>query len=79
MEEEDRRIRRAQARAEGRRLEVQLSDAEAEWMNHQRPEQYLSDWTDAERERFTREQERLWAMIPEQFRLRAEKLAKGGF
>jgi DNA-binding MarR family transcriptional regulator len=78
MEEEDRRIRRIQARAEGRRLVLEMSEAEAEALDSQRHE-YLSDWTDVEREKFKREQGQLWDLIPAEFRQKAERLARGGF
>lgn len=77
LEENDRQIRRAQARAEGRRLQLEMSEREAEALDSQRHE-YLSDWTDAERERFKAEQGQLWNLIPEQFRAKAERLARGG-
>lgn len=77
LEEHDRQIRRAQARAEGRRLQLDMSEREAEAFDSQRHE-YLSDWTDAERERFKTEQSSLWNLIPEQFRAKAERLARGG-
>lgn len=77
LQDNDRQIRRAQARAEGRILRLEMSEREAEALDSQRHE-YLSDWTDAERERFKAEQDRLWKLIPEEFRSRAERLARGG-
>ncbi len=78
LEEQDRQIRRQQARAEGRRLALEMSDAEAEWLDNQKHD-YFSDWSDSERQRFKAEQSSLWNLIPEQFRAKAERLAKGGY
>lgn len=47
-------------------------------LNRQRHD-YLSDWSPEQQERFKAEQKHLWSLIPEQFRGRAEHLAKGGY
>lgn len=78
LEEQDRQIRRSQARAEGRRLTLEMSDAEQEWLDTQRQD-YFSDWSDAEKERFKTEQSAMWDLIPAQFRQKAERLARGGY
>jgi hypothetical protein len=77
LQQRDRDIRRSQARAEGRRLDLEPTEQEQELLNTQR-EEYMSDWTPEQQERFKSEQARMWALIPEQFRGRAEHLAKGG-
>lgn len=76
LEREDRRIRHAQARAEGRKLGLEPNEVEAEILDQQQ-HVYLSDWTPSEQERFKSEQDKLWELIPEQFRSRAEKMARG--
>lgn len=78
LAQRDRDIRRAQARAEGRRLDLEPSEQEQEALNKQRHD-YLSDWSPEQQERFKTEQEKLWSLIPEQFRGRAEHLARGGY
>lgn len=78
LEQQDRQIRHAQARAEGRRLDLEPSEQEAEMLDRQRHD-YFSDWTPAEQERFKSEQEKMWNMIPAEFRERAERLARGGY
>lgn len=55
-----------------------MSDYEAEVLETQRQD-YFSDWTSSEQERFKAEQANLWNTIPEKFRAKAERLAKGGF
>lgn len=76
LEREDRRVRHAQARAEGRKLGLEPNEVEAEILDQQQ-QLYLSDWTPSEQERFKAEQDKLWALIPEQFRQRAQKMARG--
>lgn len=76
LQQHDLQVRRAQARAEGQRLGLEPSEQEAEFLDRQRHE-YLSDWTPSEQERFKAEQDKLWALIPEQFRSRAQKMATG--
>jgi hypothetical protein len=77
LQQRDRDIRRSQARAEGRRLELEPTEQEQELLNTQR-EEYMSDWSESRQEQFKSEQSHLWNLIPEQFRGRAEHLAKGG-
>lgn len=67
-----------QARLEGRRLELEQSEIEAEKMATQRHD-YFSDWSEQEQEKFKVEQSAMWALIPEQFRAKAERLAKGSY
>lgn len=76
LEQRDRDIRRAEARAEGRRPDLEMSDYEAEVLETQRQD-YFSDWSSSERERFKAEQANLWSTIPEKFRAKAEALARG--
>ena len=78
LEQRDRDIRRAEARAEGRRPDLEMSDYEAEVLQTQRQD-YFSDWSEQDRERFKAEQANLWATIPEKFRAKAERLARGGY
>ena len=78
LQQQDRQIRAMQARAEGRRLHLEPNEEEAEFLDRQRHD-YVSDWSDAERERFNSERDKMWAMIPPEFRERAEQLAKGGY
>lgn len=78
LEEQDRQIRRQQARMEGRRLDLEMSDYEAEVLDSQKHD-YFSDWTPQEQERFKMEQDSMWALIPEKFRQKAERLARGGY
>lgn len=47
-------------------------------LNKQRHD-YLSDWSELEQEKFRAEQQRMWALIPAEFRARAEHLARGGY
>ncbi len=77
LEQQDRQVRHAQAREDGQRLELDLNEAEREALDAQRHD-YFSDWTSGERERFKAEQASLWSTIPEKFRGKAEKYAKGG-
>lgn len=76
LQQQDRQIRAAQARAEGRRLDLEPSEQEAQVLDNQR-HIYFSDLPEQEQEKFKAEQDRMWAMIPEEFRARAEKLARG--
>lgn len=78
MERHDRDIRRRQAHAEGRRLDLEPNEVEAEILDSQK-HHYFSDLSPDEQDRFKREQERLWATIPAEFRDRAERMAKGGW
>lgn len=77
LQQEDLRIRREQARSEGRRLQLEQSEHEREIMDSQRHD-YFSDWGEDEQQKFRQEQDSLWSMIPEQFRERARRLARGG-
>lgn len=78
MERHDRDIRRRQAHAEGRRLDLEPNEVEAEILDSQK-HHYLSDLSPDEQDRFRREQDALWNTIPEQFRDRARHLARGGY
>lgn len=78
LQQHDLQVRRAQARAEGRRLDLEPSEQEAQVLDNQR-HIYFSDLPAQEQERFKAEQDRMWAMIPEEFRERAERLARGGY
>lgn len=78
LAQRDRDIRRSQARAEGRRLELEPTEQEQELLSTQR-EEFISDWSEGQREEFERERNRMWALIPEEFRGRAEHLARGGY
>lgn len=40
---------------------------------------YFSDLPVQEQEKFKREQEQMWSLIPEQFRAKAERLARGEY
>lgn len=76
LQQEDLRIRREQARSEGRRLQLEQSEIEQQWWDHQKQD-YFSDWSDSERERFKSEQSSMWSLIPPEFRAKAEALARG--
>lgn len=76
LQQHDLQVRRAQARAEGRRLDLEPSEQEAEVLDQQR-HIYFSDLSQQEQEKFKSEQDRMWAMIPPEFRDRAEKMARG--
>jgi hypothetical protein len=65
-----------EARRDGQRLCDEISEKEFEVLETQGHE-YLSDWTESERERFKAQQSQLWALIPEKFRQKAENLARG--
>lgn len=78
LQQDDLQIRRTQARAEGRRLELEPSEHEAEVMASQRQD-YFSDWSKPEQERFKTEQQGMWSLIPVQFREKAERLARGSY
>ena len=77
LEQQDRNIRRTQAREQGYRLDLEPTEQEQELLSTQR-EEFTSDWSESQREEFNRERDRMWGLIPEQFRSRAEHLAKGG-
>lgn len=78
LQQQDRQIRAAQARAEGRRLDLEPSEQEAQVLDNQR-HIYFSDLPVQEQEKFKREQEQMWSLIPEQFRAKAERLARGEY
>lgn len=71
-------IRREQARADGCRLRLELSEYEAEVLATQRQD-FFSDWSEQEQEKFKREQGAMWDLIPPEFRQKAERLARGGY
>jgi hypothetical protein len=77
LQQQDRQIRHAQARAEGRRLDLEPSEQEQAALDAQRHD-YMSAWTPQEQEKFKAEQEQMWSLIPEEFRAKAERLARGG-
>lgn len=76
LAQEDRLIRLQEARADGRRYQESITDAEAEALDAQRHE-YFSDWTPAEQERFTSQQSAMWSLIPPKFAQKARRLARG--
>jgi hypothetical protein len=77
MEQQDRLVRLREARAEGQRLlDVELTEKESQVLDRQ-DQQFFSDWSDSEKEKFKAHQSQLWAMIPEKFRASAERYARG--
>lgn len=76
LQQQDRQIRAAQARAEGRRLDLEPSEQEAQVLDNQR-HVYFSDLPQQEQEQFKAEQDKMWGLIPPEFRARAELLARG--
>jgi hypothetical protein len=77
LQQQDRNIRRAQAREQGYRLDLEPTEQEQELLATQR-EEFTSDWSESQREQFDRERSKMWGLIPEEFRERAERLARGG-
>jgi hypothetical protein len=65
-----------EARRDGQRAYSDTTEKEFEVLETQGHE-YLSDMSDAERERFKNQQSQLWNLIPEKFRQKAENLARG--
>lgn len=76
LEQQDRQIRAAQARAEGRRLDLTPSELELEALDHQQ-HVYVSDMTEGERARFMSERDAMWGTIPAHVREKSERLARG--
>lgn len=76
FEQDDRTIKRREARLEGRRYEESISEMEMETLDSQRHD-YLSDWTLEEQERFKSQQSAMWALIPAEHRTKAERFARG--
>lgn len=76
LQQQDRQIRAAQARAENRRLELEPNEVEAEALDRQRHE-YFSDWSRSEQEAFKAQQDAMWAQIPVHLREKAQKMATG--